>query len=56
MSFYDAEIDRLHEELARIYRLGNLTPEEYLRAQGLWARIERLEATKVLMLSKGGAQ
>lgn len=44
---YDKELDRLHEKLARIYRLGALTRGEIIATQGLWARIERLMATQV---------
>lgn len=39
--FYDAEIDRLHVLLAQMYRK---TPGDTLRINGLWARIERLQA------------
>lgn len=44
---YESELDGLHEKLARIYRLGALTPGEIIATQGLWARIERLMATQV---------
>ena len=46
------EIDRLHDKLAAIYRLGALTPNEKMEARGLWARIERLEATQVAVQVK----
>lgn len=45
--YYEAETQRLHEKLAPIYRLGNLTPSEYIETEGLWARIERLQAAAV---------
>ncbi len=41
--FYDEEIERLHEKLAALYR-GKST--DYSRINQIWARIERLEATK----------
>lgn len=44
--FYDLEIERLHQQLAAIYRRGYLTTAEQLQVKGLWARIERLEATR----------
>lgn len=39
---YTQRLDALHEELAQLYR-GKST--DTLRIEGLWARIERLEAT-----------
>jgi hypothetical protein len=42
-----AEITRLHEKLATIYRRGLLTPAEIIETKGLWARIERLSAAQV---------
>lgn len=56
--YYDTELDRLHIKLRSIYSLGPLTPAEKIAADGLWARIERLEATKVAVQvreSKRGA-
>jgi hypothetical protein len=50
--YYDTEIDRLHEQLASIYRRGALTSTEKVTADGLWARIEKLEATKVKIEAK----
>lgn len=44
--FYDSEIDRLHHQLAEVYRRGALTSAEEVQVKGLWARIERLEATR----------
>lgn len=41
------EIDRLHGELAAIYRRGTLTPTEEIQVKGLWARIERMETVMV---------
>lgn len=39
--FYDAEIGRLHKQLSELYRK---TPGDTRRINGLWARIERLQA------------
>lgn len=50
--FYESEIDRLHEKLAAIYRRGNLTSAEDSEARGLWARIERLEATRAKVVAR----
>ncbi len=44
---YNRELERLHQKLARIYRLGALTPAERIETQGLWARIERLMVAQV---------
>lgn len=35
---YEAELDRLHEELAHLYRNKST---DAVRIEGLWARIER---------------
>lgn len=42
--YYEQELDRLHLELRSLYSLGRLTPAEQIKADGLWARIERLDA------------
>lgn len=55
-SYYEKEITRLHESLARIYRLGRLTPQEKIEADGIWARIERLTSTMVKVEVKERAQ
>lgn len=46
--FYDLEIERLNAQLADIYRRGRLTPTEKVKVDGLWARIERLDAAHML--------
>lgn len=50
--FTNDEIERLHVKLAAIYRLGRLTPAEEIAVQGLWARIERLEASRLAIMMK----
>lgn len=45
--YTEKEIDRLHEELSAIYRRGALTATEKVTVQGLWARIERLDAARI---------
>jgi hypothetical protein len=51
-SYYEIELDRLHQKLSRIYALGRLTPSEQIETQGLWARIERLQTTMVKIAAK----
>jgi hypothetical protein len=46
------EIERLHEELASIYRRGALTSTEQLQTEGLWARIERQEAELIKAIAR----
>ncbi len=50
---YEREIDRLHQDLARIYRRGRLTSFEDQEVRGIWARIERLEAINVKIKERG---
>lgn len=50
--YYDQEIDRLNAQLETIYRRGTLTPTEKVTVDGLWARIEKLEKTKVQVEAK----
>jgi hypothetical protein len=47
--FHYNRITALHEELAQLYR-GKST--DAIRIQGLWARIERLEATQVRLRAR----
>lgn len=47
--FYDTEIDRLHDELAHLYRNKST---DGTRIDGLWARIERLETSRVRVAAK----
>ena len=51
-TYYDQEIEQLHQKLARIYHLGRLSPTEQIAAEGLWSRIERLETTNTLITVK----
>lgn len=50
--FTEQEIDRLHVKLAGIYRRGRLTSGEQITVQGLWARIERLEASRLAIMMR----
>lgn len=50
--YTEQEIERLHVELAGIYRRGSLTAAETLQTKGLWARIERLQAAHVAQQTK----
>lgn len=43
---YVDEIAALHEELATLYRFGS---RDTAKIEGLWARIERLEAFQVMI-------
>jgi hypothetical protein len=53
-SYYEKELDRLHGELATIYKRGRLTPQEKIATDGLWARIERLNTTMVRIQAREG--
>lgn len=54
--YYTQTLERLHEELAAIYRRSRggapLTPTENVTVDGLWARIERIETAAVLIAAR----
>lgn len=43
---YQEEIESLHLQLSRLYRAGS---RDYDKIDGLWARIERLEAFQTMI-------
>lgn len=47
--FFEAEIGRLHLQLAELYRK---TPGDTRRINGLWARIERLQSLNARLTVK----
>lgn len=54
--YYKQTLERLHEELAAIYRRSRggvaLTPTEMVTVEGLWARIERIDTAAVLIAAR----
>lgn len=50
--YTEQEIERLHTELAVVYRRGALTPSEKVTVGGLWARIERLQTSQAKQVMK----